>query len=88
MRVDNGYMRMMLPTEESVNADEFGAYMESEQNVCVVPRGRVGGLFGALAGAICRIDDVRALPATAVHELRSCPPMFDYDPTLAVLLDV
>lgn len=85
---DDEYMGTLTITEESVRAAEFGAYLEPEQNMSVVPRGRVGGLFGALVTSVCRLDVVRSLPDTAVNDVRSARPMFDYDPGLALTLDI
>lgn len=84
---DNNYMRTLSTNQDTSSADEFGVLMEPETYVTSVPRGRSDGLFGALAGAVCRIDSVKALPLTAVDELGSGPCMFEYDPSEAIALD-
>lgn len=88
MGVDNGVMGMLLVADESVRAADFGVYLEPQETMSVVPRGRVGGLFTALAVAVCHMDKVKVLPDTAVHDVRSARPMFDYDPDLALTLDM
>lgn len=84
---DTHVMGSLLLTEESVRATDFGVYLEPERIVNVVPRGRVGGLFGALATAVRRPSDPRVLPDTKICDIRSRRPMFDYDPDLALALD-
>lgn len=88
MAADNQYMGTSALNERTVRAADFGVYLEPERNVNEVPRGRVGGLFGALVTSVCRLDVVRSLPEIAVNDVRSTRPMFDYDPALALTLDV
>lgn len=86
--VDNEVMSTLMVSDESVRTGEFGVFLEPERTVSVVPRGRVGGLFTALAKAVCRLDTAEVLPDIAIHDVRTRRPMFDYDPDLALTLDM
>ncbi|HTN99683.1 MAG TPA: hypothetical protein VL068_03310 [Microthrixaceae bacterium] len=73
---------------EDVESDQFGYYFAPEREVTTIPRGRSTGLLGALAMAIAPQAAVHTLPLTDLDELRDSETMFDYDPELAVDLDV
>lgn len=81
-------MRMLTINQGTSSADQFSVYFKPELHVTSVPRGRSAGLFGALAGAVCSIDKMRALPVTAIDELGCTSRMFDYDPSEAVAIDI
>lgn len=80
-------MRTLSTNQDQSSAEDFGVYLEPETYVTSVPRGRSDGLFGALAGALCRVDRKRSLPLTPVDDLGGAPCMFEYDPAQAVALD-
>lgn len=84
---DDPYMRMLSINQEHSSADQFGVFFAPEGHVTSVPRGRSGGLFGALADAICGIDAMRALPVISLDEVGRVACMFDYDPSEAIDLD-
>lgn len=80
-------MRMMTVSHEE-ESDKFGYYFEPEREVTTVPRGRSTGLLGALALAIVPDGKGATLPLTDLDGLNDHETMFDYDPDLAVDLDV
>lgn len=81
-------MRMMTVSAEGIESDKFGYYFAPERQITTVPRGRSTGLLGALALAISPDGLLHPLPLTDLDGLNDRETMFDYDPDLAVDLDV
>ncbi len=81
-------MRMLTVNAEDCDSEKFGYYFAPEREITTVPRGRSTGLLVALATAIAPRETPRLLPLTDLAEFQDRETMFDYDPDLAIDLDI